>query len=214
MSSISPRPLRSSTRMRITARMSSFDSVTAPVSSLLPDAAVELHAAHGRQVVALFREEQAVEQRLDRVFRGRLARAHHAVDGDARRDLVGGLVDAQGLRNVRALVEVVGVDGLDARGLGFLQLGQHRLGDLVVGVGQDLAGLGIDDVVREHAPEQVLVGHGDFLHARGFHVADVLDGDALVLRHDDLAGLVHDVEAGDLAAQALRAPARTRCPSW
>ena len=44
------------------------------------DAAVELHAAHGRQVVALFAEEQVGEQRLDRILGGRLARTHHAVD--------------------------------------------------------------------------------------------------------------------------------------
>ena len=168
------------------------------------DAAVEFHAAHGRQVVALFGVEQAVEQRLHRLFRGRLARAHHAVDGDPRRELVGGLVDTQGLRNVRPLVQIVGVNGLNARGLGFLQLGQHGLGDLVVGVAQDLAGLGIDDVVREHAPEQEVVGYGDFLDPRRFHVADVLDRDALVLGYDHLVVLVEDVELGGLAAQAFR----------
>ena len=36
MSSISPRPLRSSTRILITATMSSFDNVAAPVNSSRP----------------------------------------------------------------------------------------------------------------------------------------------------------------------------------
>jgi hypothetical protein len=77
-------------------------------------AAVELHAAHVGQVVAVLAEEQAVEERLHRVFGRRLAGAHHAVDRDLRVQRVGGLVDAQRLRDVRALVEVVGVEGLDS----------------------------------------------------------------------------------------------------
>ena len=78
-----------------------------------PDAAVELHAADLGEIVGVLAEEEAVEQRLHRVFRGRLARAHHAVDRDLRLHLIGGLVDAQRLGDVRALVEIVGVDGLD-----------------------------------------------------------------------------------------------------
>ena len=113
MSSISPRPLRSSTRILITATMSSVGQRARARQLVAADAAVELHAADRRQVVALLGEEQAVEQRLHRVFGRRLAGAHHAVDRDLRRHLVGGLVDAQRLRDVRALVEVVGVDRLD-----------------------------------------------------------------------------------------------------
>ena len=48
------------------------------------EARVHLHAADGREVVALGIEEQAVEQRLGRLQRRRLARAHDAVDVDQR----------------------------------------------------------------------------------------------------------------------------------
>ena len=75
--------------------MSSLVSVIGPFELVAADAAVELHAADGRQVVALLGEEQAVEQRLDGVFGRRLAGTHHAVDRDARGELVGGLVGAQ-----------------------------------------------------------------------------------------------------------------------
>ena len=111
----------------MTATMSSFDSVPGPVELFAADAAVELHAADGRQVVAVFGEEQAVEQRLHRFLGGRLAGTHHAVDRDLRRHLVGGLVDAQRLRDVRTLVEVVGVDRLDLLDAGFAQLREQRL---------------------------------------------------------------------------------------
>ncbi len=167
------------------------------------EAAVDLHATHLRQVVGLVVEEQAAEQRLDRVLGRRLARTHHAVDGDARAELVGGLVDAQRVADERTLVEVVGVDGADFLDVARTQLLHQVFGQLLVGVRDDLAGLAVDDVAGQHAAEEVVLRHLDALHARGFHVADVLGVDALVLLHEDLAGLVGDVEARDLAAQAL-----------
>ncbi len=167
------------------------------------DAPVELHAAHGRQVVALLGEEQAVEQRLDGVLGGRLARAHHAVDRNARRGPVGRFVGAQGLGDVGALVEVVGEQGLDLADLRLAQLGEKFLGDFIVRVGDDLPGVSGDDVVRERAAEDEFVRRGNALDARRLHVADVLDRDALVLGDDGLARLVGDVEARDFPAQAL-----------
>jgi hypothetical protein len=77
------------------------------------DAAVELHAADGGQVVAVFAEEQAVEQRLDGVLGRRLAGAHHPVD----RDLGAYWSGVSSTRSVcemyGPLVEVVRVDRLD-----------------------------------------------------------------------------------------------------
>ena len=117
------------------------------------DAAVELHAAHVRQVVAVLAEEEAVEERLHGVLGRRLAGAHHAVDRDLGVELVGGLVDAQRLRDVRALVEVVGVEGLHLLDAGVEDLLEHGLGDLVVGVGDDLAGLLVHQVLGERAAD-------------------------------------------------------------
>ena len=77
------------------------------------DAAVELHAADGREVVALGVEEQVLEQVLGRIVRRRLARTHHAVDLDQRLHAVLGRVDAQRVRDERAAVEVVHVQHAD-----------------------------------------------------------------------------------------------------
>ena len=142
--------------------MSSFDSVIAPVELVAADAAVELHAADARQVVALLGEEQAVEQRLDRVFGRRLAGAHHAVDRDPRGDLVGGLVDAQRLRDVRRPGR-----GRWCRASGSCRCRRRAASSSSVSVISSLALAMIspvsrvDDVVREHAAEQVVVGHAD-----------------------------------------------------
>ena len=83
MSSISPRPLRSSTRILMTAMMSSLVSVAGPVSSVRPTRRLNFIRPTGRQVVALFGEEEAVEQRLDR--HPRSAARRDASSGRSRR---------------------------------------------------------------------------------------------------------------------------------
>jgi enamine deaminase RidA (YjgF/YER057c/UK114 family) len=124
-------------------------------------AGVELHAADAAEVVGVLAVEQAVEQRLDGVFGRRLAGAHHAVDGHARRQLVGGLVRRQRLADVGALVQLVRVEALDVLDAGRAQLLQQRLGQLVVGLGHDLAGVGVHHVAGQHAADQEVFGHAD-----------------------------------------------------
>ena len=77
-------------------------STPAPMIFLAADAAVELHAADGRQVVALEGEEQVVEQVLRGILGRRLARTHHAVDLDQRFELRLGRIDAQRVRRCTA----------------------------------------------------------------------------------------------------------------
>ncbi|MCY1508640.1 hypothetical protein D9M68_429550 [compost metagenome] len=167
------------------------------------DLGVELHAAHARQVVRVRVVEQALEQGLHRVFRRRLARAHHAVDGHARSELVHRFVDAQRLRDVRALVQFVRVDDLDVLHASRAQLLQQRFGQFVVGLGQDFAGVGVDDVAGDDAADQEVFRHADVRGAALLEFTRVARGDALVLGDHDLARLVGDVEARDFAAQAL-----------
>ena len=98
----------------MTAMMSSLVSVRRALQLVAADAAVELHPADGRQVVALLGEEQAVEQRLDGVFGRRLAGTHHPVDRDARARVWSGVSSVRSVCEMYgALVEVVGVDRLD-----------------------------------------------------------------------------------------------------
>ena len=52
--------------------------------SITANATIELHAANGRQVVAIRVEEQVLEQVLSRFFGRRLTWTHHAVDFDQR----------------------------------------------------------------------------------------------------------------------------------
>ena len=166
-------------------------------------APIELHPAHGREVVALLGEEEPVEQRLDRILGRRLARAHHPVDRHARGHLVRRVVGAQRLRDVGALVEVVGVDRLDRRNAGVDQLLQQLVGDLVVGLGEHFTGRRVDDVGGERAADDVIDRHHDRLDPGIGHLADMPRRDPLVARNDDLAVLAEHVEARDVALQPV-----------
>ncbi len=165
-------------------------------------AAVELHPADRREVVALLGVEEAVEEGLHRILGGRLAGTHHAVDRDLGGPLVDRLVGAQRLGDVRTLVEVVRVERADLVDAGKAQLRHQLLVDLLVRVRDDLARVLVDHVVGERAAQQEVLGHREALEAGRLEVADVLGGDALVLRDDRLAA-AHDVEARDFAAHAL-----------
>ena len=76
--------------------------LTFAISGIAADAAIELHAANGRQVVAVGVEEQVLEQVLGRFLGRRLARTHHAVDLDQRLEARGRRIDIQRVGDERA----------------------------------------------------------------------------------------------------------------
>ena len=163
---------------------------------------VELHAADGRQIVLLGSEEQAFEQRLGRFLRGRLAGAHHPVDFDQRFELGASRVDVQRRADVRALVEIVDEQRRQFLDPGGAQLGQQHFGDFGVGSSQQLAGVGVDDVARQNAADDVAVRH---FKLRDLGFANQLD----VTRRDRLAGFdehllaVDDIELRLFTLQTL-----------
>jgi len=171
---------------------------------LTGQAAVELHAADAGQIVALVGVEQPVEQDFDRFFRRRLARAHHAVDGDPGSLAGGGFIGTQGVRDERAAIEFVGVQGFNGGNTGFTQLGEQGLGDFVVGVGDNFAGCLIDDVLGDHTTNQEFVRHSDLLDTSSTDITNMFGGNPLVLGNNQLAIRPDEVETGHFAAQTLR----------
>ena len=170
---------------------------------LAADTTVELHAADRGQVVALEGEEQVVEQVLRGILGRRLARTHHAVDFHQGLQLGLGVVDAQGVGQVRAAVQIVHPQGADRLDAGLAEGLQLVVGDLVIGLGQQFAGVGVDHVVRQDAADQVLVRHGQGSNARLFQLTDVTGGDALAGLDDDLVA-IGQVKVQGFATQTFR----------
>ena len=76
-------------------------------------------------------------------------------------------------------------------------------GQFIIGLGNDFTGVGVDDVLGDHAADQEVFRHADAGGAALLQFAGMANRDALVLGDDDLAGLVGQVETGDFAAHAL-----------
>ena len=164
--------------------------------------AVELHATDRREIVAIGGEEQVVEQILGGLLGRRLAGAHHAIDLDLGVQIVGRRIDAQGLGDVRPLIEIVdeqGLQGLDALAeQGLQQLGRDR----IIGLGEDLAGVAVDLGVRQDAPEQEVRRYFQPIDAGFLQLADVTRGHAPAGFDQHLVADLH-IEADGLAAQTL-----------
>src|SRR5690606_7739676 len=165
--------------------------------------AVDLHAADTRQIVSFFAVEQTLEQGFDSFFSWRLARTHHAIDGDTRCHLVGSFVRTQGLRDIRAAIQVIGEQGLNFADIGVADISQNRFRDLVVGVGNNFAGFRIDHVLGQHLSQDEVVGYRQVFDLGGSHIAQMLGIDAFVFFDNDLAVAVGDVKARYFTFPAL-----------
>ena len=164
-----------------------------------------LHATHGRKVVALGIEEQRVEHRLGGVERRRLARAHDAVDVEQRLLARRVLVDRERGPDVGADVDVIDVEHRQFVEAVVEQARQGLGRDLVAGLGEDLAGLGTEEILGEVLAVEVLVAGAQRLDPllgqepgrAGRHLLAGLDR--------DLAGVgVDQVDGGLHALQAIR----------
>ena len=176
------------------------------VLGLQPEAHVHLHPADRRQVVALGIEDQAAEQRLGGVQRRRLARAQHAVDVEQRLLAVLAAVERQRVADVGADREMVDVEHRDLGDAGLGQLADGLAGELVARLGQDQAGLLVDQVAAQVAADQLLGGVVDLLHALLLDLLEQAGGHLGAGLGQRLAGGGVDQVGGQLlAAQPVRA---------
>src|SRR4051794_4289511 len=149
---------------------------------------VHLDAADRGEVVALGIEEQRVEHRLGRIDRGRLARAHHAIDVEQRVFTRHVLVDRIGVADVGADIDVVDVEQRQFLVARLVEDLEVLFGDLLTGLDVDFAGLRINEVLADVVADQFLIGHAQRLQP--------LLGELTRLAHGELlAGLDHDLAA-------------------
>ena len=167
------------------------------------DATVELHATDTREIVAVFSKEQILEEVFRRFFGRRLARTHHAIDFDLRLQRRGGRIDAQRLREISTMVEIVGEDGLKLGDIHLGQLGEHVLGDFVIGARDNFAGALVDDVARQGLAHQKVARHRDLGNATLLDFTGVAGGDAAIGLDQHIAVGIDQIELQGLATQAL-----------
>ena len=117
--------------------------------------------------------------------------------------MIDGFVDPQGLRDVGALVKIVGVEGLNFLNASVTHLAEKFLGDFVVGFGDQFPGVCDNQVTRQRAAKQEIFGNADPLYAGLIEFADMLGGDALIFCNDQFTIAIIDVKTSNLATQAL-----------
>ena len=100
---------------------------------------VELHTTNRGQIVAVFGEEQVLEQAFSRFASWWLTRTHHAVDFDQRAQTIVGWVDAYSLRDVRTVIQIVGEQRFDTFVASLTQLSQQIQAQLHVRRADQLA---------------------------------------------------------------------------
>ena len=120
---------------------------------------VELHSSNARQIVTVCREEQVLEKVLSRLLRGRLARAHHAIDFNQRLELIPRAVTGQRIGDKRTTIDLIGVDRFDRIDAFLTQAVQHFFGQLAIALEQDFATGSINNRLSNASPHEVLIGY-------------------------------------------------------
>ena len=180
------------------------------------EAHVHLHAADRRQVIALAVEEERVEERKCGFDGGRFTGAHDAIDVHQRRVAVPVLVDRHRVADIGALGHAIRVDGRNlrhtivderledtTRGGAFLV---DFPGEFVTGLGPDLTGFLVDDVLGDIAANDAVERNQKLRHAAVVdQLLDRTGRDFLAGFEDDFAGRrVHEIVGRLRAAHALR----------
>ena len=109
-----------------------------------------------------------MEQVLGRLFRGRLARAHHAINLYQSLKLSPRTVIRQRIGNKRTAVDLIGVDRFDGLDAFITQPVQYFFCQLAVALEQDFATGSINNRFRNTTANKVLVGYCKELDARVF----------------------------------------------
>ncbi len=124
------------------------------VIGLDAEAHVHLHAPDRREIVTIRVEEHAAEQRLRRFRRRRLTGAHDSVHVHQRVLAPGALVDRQRVADPRP-VRLVDRERRQSVQPRRLERGELRLGQFLAGLGPDLAGIRVDQVLGDEPPDKV-----------------------------------------------------------
>ena len=164
---------------------------------------VELHTTNRRQVIAVFGEEQVLEQAFSSFTSRRLTRAHHAVDFYQRAQTIVGWVDAYSFRNVRTVVQIVSEQRFDTLVTRLAQLSQQIQAQLHVSCADQLASRFVNVVFSRNFTSNVFNRNFDMFDIVFFQLANVARSDAAAFFDVDFA-VSFNVKGGGFTTQAFR----------
>ncbi|MNC02411.1 hypothetical protein D3C75_497860 [compost metagenome] len=164
---------------------------------------VELHTTNRGQIVAVFGEEQVLEQAFSRFTSWWLTRAHHAVDFYQCAQTIGRWVDAYSLRDVRTVIQIVGEQRFDALVARLAQLSQQIQAQLHVSRTDQLASRGINVIFSSNFTRNVFNRNFDVFDFIFFQLADMARSDTATFFHIHFA-VGFDVERRGFATQTFR----------
>ena len=118
---------------------------------------IHLHATDRRQVVSFFIKEQHLENRFRRFQRNRFARAHNLKDVAQSFFAVGIAVSFQGIADIRPDIDVVDIEQIQFFDFCFVNCSQQLFVQLGARVGDNFAGLGDNQSLRQEFAVQVVV---------------------------------------------------------
>ena len=113
---------------------------------LLFSARIKFHTAYARQIIAVFTEEQAVEELFNSFFGRRFARTHHAVNRYACSLLISGFVCTQSAGDVTTLIQFIDIKGRNFFYAMDIKFSQQFFCNFIVSRRQYLAGFRINQI--------------------------------------------------------------------
>ncbi len=164
---------------------------------------VELHTTNRGQIVAVFGEEQILEQAFSGFTCRRFTRAHHAVDFYQRAQTIVGWVDAYGFRDVRTVIQIVGKQRFDTLVAGLAQFRQQIQREFHVRRANQLAGGLINVIFRRHFTGNIFNRYFDVLNVVFFKLTNMARSDTAAF-FDIHFAVCFDIERGGFATQTLR----------
>src|SRR5690625_2730528 len=160
-----------------------------------PEAAIDLHPPNARKVVGLFTVKETVEQVLDSLLGRRLTRTHHAIDGNTGCHLIGSIINTQGLGNIPPMIKLIDVQVFELTHSRSTHFHEHGLGDFIIGTGNQLAGVQIDNVLGYGTANNKIIRNRDPVYLGLLQLTDVTGIDTLVFFDNDITFLVLDIKA-------------------
>ncbi|CNP95089.1 Uncharacterised protein [Neisseria gonorrhoeae] len=164
-------------------------------------ARIKFHTAYAGQIVAVFTEEQAVKQLLDRLFGGRFARTHHTVNRNTRRLPAGSLIRAQGIGNISTLIQLIDVKGRNFFYAVNIKFGQQLFCNFIIGRSQYLAGFRINQIGSQCFAQQAFLFYIQTGQACIGNITDIFRSNALTFGNQYIAFFIQDIDLGSFAFQ-------------